>query len=145
MESGTAPPCRSSWPELSSSSVINPSCPFSDSAAHPELPSQRGQPDSPSTAPHVPIPESPSSHQSLLLRELGNSQTLLLLPELRAGMAVSHSLETCRDAASVRLYQIPSSPAKPIGSVGNGADEPMCHLLPGPSALAANAESRLHG
>lgn len=108
-----------------------------------QLPSQRGQPNSPNTSAHVPTPASPNSHQSLLLLQVGNSQTLLLLPEICPGMAVSHALETCRDAASEQLYQIPSSPAKLIGSVGSGTEESMFHLLSGLSARAANAGS--HG
>lgn len=53
-------------------------------------------------------------------RGLGNSQTLLLLLEICPRMAVSHSLETCRDTTSVQLYQsFPPSPAKIITLVGN--------------------------
>ena len=53
-------------------------------------------------------------------RGLGNSQTLLLLLEICPRMAVSHSLETCRDATSVQLYQssLPSA-AKITILVGN--------------------------
>lgn len=46
-------------------------------------------------------------------RGLGNSQTLLLLLEIRPRMAASHSSETCRDATSVQPYQsFFPSPAK---------------------------------
>lgn len=138
MESSTALPSHSSWPELSPSWVINPSRPLSKSAVH------HSSPGSPNITPHVPTQGSHSSHQSLLLQGAGEfpNPAASLRDLSRDGcFSCFGNLQRCCFCTTV---SIPLSPAKPIGSVGNGVDESMCHLLPGPSALEANAESHLH-
>lgn len=127
MESSTALPSCSSWPELSPSSVINPSRPLSASTVHHSSPGSTG-----SLTAQTPLQPkdltAPTNH--FCYRELGNSQILLLLSEICPGMAVSHALETCRDAASVQLYQFPHPQPNPLAQWAMGRMNPcaICSL-----------------